>query len=63
MLGVLSQRGAYYVFEELSLGRGMINAIEYLNNNKEILDKIIDMCYNRIPITKEEKGSEDEQED
>lgn len=46
MLGVIERGGSYYKFEGNTLGQGMNKTIEYLESNKETLDKIVEMCYN-----------------
>lgn len=48
MLGVIKKKGSYYRFGEESLGQGKLSAGEYLEKNKETLDKIIEMVYNVI---------------
>lgn len=57
MLGVLERRGPYYKFEDVSLGIGMNNTIEYLKENGETLDKIVKVCYNSL---EKRKVNEDE---
>ena len=47
-LGVVKQNGSYFRFGEESLGQGAVKASRYLKENKEILDKIVEMCYNII---------------
>lgn len=46
MVGVVTRSGPYYKFEEEVLGRGAIEAREYLQNNQDTLDKIWKLCYN-----------------
>lgn len=48
MLGVMDKGGPYYKFEGETLASGMNKTIEYLVNNKEVLDKIVKACYNSI---------------
>jgi recombination protein RecA len=48
MLGVMDKGGPYYKFEGETLASGMNKTIEYLNTNKEVLDKIVKACYNSI---------------
>lgn len=60
MLGVIDKRSGYYVFEDKTIGHGMLDACEFLHENQETLDKIINLCYNKVNIIKEEKGSMDE---
>lgn len=63
-IGVMDKSGAYYKFEGNTLGstKGLVNTIEYLNDNKETLDKIIKACYNytNVPIDTETEIIEDE---
>lgn len=61
-LGVLRKAGPYYKFDEMNLGRGMIDTMEFLSGNKEVLDKIIERCYNIISKYKQEQPV-DEMED
>ena len=51
ILGILIKSGAYYKYEDITLGRGMNNAIEYLKNSSDTLDSIIQMCYNIVNRT------------
>ncbi len=48
LLGVIERHGSYYRFEGETLGgvSGVKGATDYLKENKEVLDKIIEMCYN-----------------
>lgn len=46
MLGVLKSRGPYFSFEDETLGQGVAKTVEALGNNKEVLDKIVESCYN-----------------
>lgn len=48
MLGVLQKKGSYYVFEDVNLGLGVENTLEFLANNPETLDRIKHICYNLI---------------
>ena len=50
LLGVVKNRGAYYVFEDENLGQGVQKSIEHLENHPELLDKISEMCYNLVGI-------------
>ena len=49
-LGVLSQRGPYKAFEDETLGLGILKTIELLEEDKELLDKIIEKCYNAVGV-------------
>jgi len=68
MLGVVDRKGSTYAFEDTSLGRGMDNSVEFLMENKEVLDKIKETCYNVVinkqvaieDIEEETKGEIDE---
>ena len=46
LLGVVKTRGAYYSFEEETIGQGIVKAAEELEQNQELLDKIVKACYN-----------------
>lgn len=46
LLGIVKGRGAYYVFEDTTLGLGYDRTVEYLKEHPELLDKIEEMCYN-----------------
>ncbi len=59
-LGVLSQRGPYKSFEDETLGLGLLKTIELLEEDKELLDKIVQTCYNVVGV---EATSPDKQED
>ena len=48
MLSIMEKRGPYFAFGGETLASGMNKTIEYLNNNKETLDKIIKACYDTI---------------
>lgn len=48
MLGVVRRAGAFYKFNDQVLGQGLAKASLYLEENQEVLDKIIEMCYNII---------------
>lgn len=50
MLGVLKMRGSFYNFEDENLGQGMNKAIDYLKENKDVLDKIVSLCYSAVGI-------------
>lgn len=50
MLGVLKSRGAYFAFEGETLGQGVANTVETLENNNELLDKIVESCYNTVGV-------------
>ncbi len=50
-LGVIKKRGAYRVFEDTTLGLGIIKSALFLKENKNTLDKIIEMCYNTMKLS------------
>jgi recombination protein RecA len=52
--GVVQLRGSYYKFDDIQLGQGIKQAIAYLDENGDVLDKIKEMCYNRFNIKKGE---------
>ncbi len=54
-LGVIRRAGAYYRFDEVTLGQGIVKSKQYLSTNPETLDKIIEMCYNIVLPEKEKE--------
>lgn len=48
LLGVVTQKGAYYYFEDENLGQGKAQARETLLESKETLAKIMETCYNLL---------------
>lgn len=48
LLGVVKGAGAYYKFEDLTLGQGKSASRDYLMENKEVLDSIVETCYNLV---------------
>ena len=48
MLGVVEKAGSYYRFEGETLGRGIMDAIANLSEDKTTLDKIKELCYNVV---------------
>ena len=48
MLGVLKKRGSYYVFEGETIGQGVVKTITYLEEHKDVLDKIRELAYNVV---------------
>jgi len=63
-LGVVKSRGPYKVFQEQTLGLGIVKSMEYLSENQDVLDKIKEMCYNvagvrLLPIMSREKTIEE----
>jgi len=51
MLGVVKSRGSYFVVDDETIGQGTNKAIETLIGNKDLLDKIIESCYNTAKVT------------
>lgn len=47
-IGVLKKSGPYYKFEDIMLGKGVANTIDFLKKNQELLDKIRIVCYNSL---------------
>ena len=50
LLGIIKNRGAYFIFEDENLGQGVEKSVEYLESHLELLDKISEMCYNLVGI-------------
>lgn len=48
LLGVIVGSGAFYKFEGETIGKGKAETREYLINNKEALDKIVEKVYNIV---------------
>lgn len=48
LLGVIKNRGSYFGFDGDTIGNkpGTVNTAEYLKGDKELLDKIVELCYN-----------------
>jgi recombination protein RecA len=67
LLGVIKSRGPYFSLGDITLGQGTIKAIEYMKENPEILDKIVEMCYNvagvKYPPIRAERNDLDEGND
>ena len=49
-LGVLVQRGPYKSFDDETLGLGIEKTVERLTEDTELLDKIIETCYNVVGV-------------
>jgi recombination protein RecA len=64
LIGIITRRGSYYVFQDTNLGLGLEKSIEFLENNKETLDKLREACYNSTSLMNFssiiEENSEDE---
>lgn len=48
LLGVLTQKGAFYYFEGTQIGQGKAAARETLIQDKNTLDKVVEMLYNIV---------------
>lgn len=51
MLGILRPAGSYIKFENETLAQGTNNTIEFLKENPQILDKVVEMCYTVVNDT------------
>lgn len=45
-IGILEKGGPYYKFRGETLASGLVGTTEYLKQNKDILDNIVNACYN-----------------
>lgn len=59
MLGVVVTRGPYYVFGEEKLGQGRAKSVIYLQEHKDTLDKITELCYTMVNQSKQGKVSDE----
>lgn len=59
-LGVIRKGGPYYKFGDITLGRGMIETMNYLEANPEALDNLKKACYNVVGKYKQEEIEEEE---
>jgi recombination protein RecA len=61
MLGILDKRGSYYAFEGETIAQGLVKTCEYLKEHKEVLDKLVERCYNTTKLfnQKGEEGLDD----
>lgn len=50
LLGIVYTRGSYYAFEDDTIGLGMARSADELRDNKELLDKIVETCYNTVGV-------------
>ena len=59
-LGVIGKIGSssYYQFNDVNIGKGRLNAIEYLKNNKDTLDNIVESCYKSSKIVEEDRETD-----
>jgi recombination protein RecA len=46
LLGVIKAKGPYLAFEETVLGQGLAKSIETIKENQQMLDNIVEKCYN-----------------
>lgn len=61
MLGVIQKKGkSYYYFNDIQVGQGTNKATDFISNNKDVLDKIVNQCYN---IVNKRKGDDLEDEE
>jgi len=60
MLQILDKRGSYYVFEGQTLGQGVNKTAEVLENDKKLVDKLTDMCYNAVLKSHRDLPTDDE---
>jgi recombination protein RecA len=70
LLGAIKNRGSYFGYEGDTIGSkpGVTNTAEYLKEDKELLDKIVDSCYNiagsrKNHITRKEEINENSESD
>jgi recombination protein RecA len=63
MLGVLEKRAGYYVYQGETVGHGGLKTKIALEENVELLDKIVQECYSRVNYVGKEKGDGEELED
>jgi len=67
LLGVIKSRGPYFSFEEKTLAQGIVKSIEHLIEYPEVLDKIVNTCYNtagvKYPPIRAERKEVDERND
>lgn len=57
-LGVLVSRGPYKAFGDDTIGRGEVEIVKNLENDKELLDKITKECYNIANVVSRPYGEE-----
>ncbi len=50
-LGVIATRGPYKAYKDDMLGQGIPKTVKYLEENEEVLDKIIEECYDLANVT------------
>ncbi len=58
-LGVLVSRGPYKAFGDDTIGRGELEIVKNLEDNEELLDKIIKECYNIANVVPRPYGEEE----
>lgn len=62
-LGVIQKAGAWYRLDGNNIGQGLLKTMEYFNGNKEVLDKVIERCYNTVSKYKAEQTDDEELND
>lgn len=63
MLGILQRRGSFYTYEGEVLGQGLVKTVKKIEETKEILDKIVESCYNTIKNETKSNSEEDDDVD
>lgn len=53
-MGVLTKRAAYYYYGDIKLGQGIVKSIDYLQENEELKNEIVEQCLGTVNRTKEE---------
>ena len=56
LVGTLSKGGPFYKFEGETLGKGLLETMEFLDKNPETLDKIKKLCYSKVVKVEEDLG-------
>lgn len=59
-MGILKKRAAYYYYGDTKLGQGIVKSIEFLKENEEMKNEIVEKCLNTVSRTKEELDIEEE---
>lgn len=59
-IGHIQKAGPYYKFGDMTLGRGMVESIEFLKASPETLDKILKEMYNTITRYEKEVGTQED---
>ena len=53
-MGVLKKRAAYYYYGDTKLGQGIVKSMQFLEENKDIRNEIVEVCLGTVTKTKEE---------